>query len=86
MQEPVRPQGAAWCARKPVGFPGPLGISLTSRHPEQFLYGRVSATTFIKQAVWGPAGYGEKLENSKSRASESQSGILDGFLAMTCVR
>lgn len=34
MQEPLSPQGAAWCARKPAGFPGLLGISFTSWHPE----------------------------------------------------
>ena len=72
-QEPLHPQGAAWCARKPVGFPGLLGIRFMSWHPEQVLYSRVSAIRFTKHTVCGPAGYGEKLENSESRASDSQS-------------
>lgn len=50
-----------------------LGISFTSCYLEQFLQSWVSAFTFVKTTVWDPAGYRQKLENSKPSASEYQS-------------
>lgn len=65
--------------RQPVGFSGLLGISFSSWHTE---FTQWSSSHHFCRSRWGPADYGEKLENSKSKALESQAKKMTIF---TCL-